>query len=96
MKPKYLPIAEVAKRWGRSVDHVRHHVAAGNLTAIDTSVTGKTQELVILLADVESFEFGRVVGQKQHATVTRPKNHFANNQRRTNSATARKRSSSTE
>ncbi len=96
MKPKYVPIAEVAKRWGRSVDHVRHHVAAGNLTAVDTSVTGKTQELVILLADVESFEAGRVVSQKQETTAARPKNHFASSHRRTNSATARKRSSSTE
>jgi len=96
MKRKYIPIAEVAARWGRSVDHVRHHVKAGNLTAVNTSVSGKTQELVILLADVESFEAGRVVSEKTAAVATRPKDHFANSQRRTNSATARKRESSTE
>lgn len=56
---RYLPISKVAERWGRTVDHVRAHIDAGHLRAVDTSVTGSRKEYVVLLADVEQFEQSR-------------------------------------
>lgn len=61
MSIRFIPITEVAKRWGRSVDHIRAHIEKGNLVGMDTS-TGKKREWVVRLDSVENFEAQRTVG----------------------------------
>lgn len=73
---RYLPITEVAKRWGRSVDHIRAHIEKGNLIGMDTS-TGRKREWVVLLASVESFERERTIGSMVEPVKTKAKkNHL--------------------
>lgn len=78
----YLRVSELARRWDRSIDHIRAHIRAGNLRAVDTSVTGTKQELLIRLADVEAFELRRTVQPEAKVEVrrlpSRPKSHLRN------------------
>lgn len=61
MTPQYMPIKDVAIKLGRSVEHIRQHIEAGNLRAINTSLKGTRKEYSVLIADVEQFERSRMV-----------------------------------
>ena len=77
--PRWIPITKLARQWGRSVDHIKAHVKAGRLTAMDTRV-GEKEQLVVLLADVEAFEFTRstkpIEHQRRRPMLRPPKDHY--------------------